>query len=335
MSKTLEIKRCIIYGVAVGDALGFPYQFIKREVRIRFPVIDMGITIDDMGNKYYLPEAEIGLWSDDTSLTLCLVESLGKGYDLLEIAERFLLWLNSGYLSALDAAFDQGIQTEKALRELEYIIRSGKLKLLAQRIEKPDIHANGNGALMRILPLATYIYPLPLEKQFRIVTEVSALTHPHIRSVLCCFLYLRIAIKIIDKKSLPEAITDSQEELREFIADRNILPEDLKALHRLLIGNLYLGSIKPNDRFSIDYINSGGYVVHTLEAVMWCLLNGSSFKETVLKAVNLGDDTDTVAAIAGGLAALYYGFDSIPETWIKCLKKRELIELIVENIQRQ
>ncbi|MCF7913366.1 MAG: ADP-ribosylglycohydrolase family protein [Candidatus Cloacimonetes bacterium] len=332
MSRGLLISKTIIYGVAVGDALGFPYQFIGRKQRISNPVIDMGISIDNNGNKHYLDTDEIGLWSDDTSLTLCLAESLKNGYDLKDIAERFILWLEKGYLSAADVAFDEGIQTTKAIHELKDIIRSGKKKLLEDRFRKSSVNANGNGALMRILPLVTYINEMTLAEQFKIVQEVSALTHPHIRSTLCCFLYLRIASRIIDKQDLAEAIETSQTELNNLLAQNNsfmpaLQEEDQRELHRLLHTNLSCGEIDPYKKADSEiYISSSGYVIHTLEAALWCLLNSSSYSETILKAVNLGNDTDTVAAVAGGLAALYFGYENIPEKWIRSLKKQEIFE---------
>ena len=316
--------KTILYGVAVGDAIGFPYQFVGRDVRKRLPVIEMGISRDAQGKLYALDEAEIGLWSDDSSLTLCLAESLASGYDLKDQAERFIAWFRKGYLSAMSYAFDVGNQTRMAIHILEKILQSGDYQRLAAMIEQPDVRANGNGALMRILPLVIQIYHLEIKEQLRLVTEASALTHPHLRSVICCLLYLRIAEKLIDQVELRDAVRASQKELRELLKD-NEQPE----LDRLLNADLAQGSIDPDERDKADYIRSSGYVVDSLEAALWCLLTSSDYKETILKAVNLGDDTDTVAAIAGGLAALYYGVDSIPQHWTAALKKPELFQKIV------
>lgn len=339
----------IVYGVAIGDAIGFPYQFIGRQTRKLQPVIDMGISQGLGGKQHKVDESLMGLWSDDASLTLCLAESLSLGYDLQDMSSRFVRWLEDGYLSAQDDAFDVGHQTWKAIAELKNILSKGDLQLLGQRMHRPSVTANGNGALMRILPLVCYLYHKPVAEQYQIVQEVSALTHPHIRSVLCCFLYLRIAERLIDKVGLTEAVRESQKEVKDFIESelsngldsqhtriatpqhhKLIDSEDLEQLYRLLNNNMSQGTADPDAWEQDDYIRSDGYVISSLEAALWCLLNSSNYKETVLKAVNLGDDTDTVAAIAGGLAALHYGYDSIPREWIRSLKKPEIFERIVK-----
>lgn len=332
MNKKGTISK-ILYGVAVGDALGFPYQFRGRRTRIKQPVLDMGISQSSLGKVEKLGDSDLGLWSDDTSLSLCLAESLAQGYKLKDMAERFIQWLDQGYLSAEDEAFDVGNQSIVAIWELKAILAKEDYTKLSQRIHEAKVTANGNGALMRILPLIIHIYHLELADQYKIVEEVSALTHPHIRSVICCCLYLLVAEKLIDELGLAEAVEQSQSELRNFLATPlfagKLDREDEQQLFRLLNKDLSRGIIDPDQWDQDDYIRSDGYVVSSLEAALWCLLNSSNYKDTVLQAVNLGDDTDTVAAIAGGLAALHYGYEAIPAEWIAQLKKPELFTRIV------
>lgn len=332
MNKAQTIKK-ILYGVAVGDALGFPYQFKPRQIRKRQPVLDMGISQDSRGKVEKQSDFYLGLWSDDASLTLCLAESLAQGYSLEDMAERFIKWLDEGYLSAMDEAFDVGHQTTAAIWELKAILATEDYQKLSQMIRQNKVSANGNGALMRILPLIVHIYGMELAEQYKIVEEASALTHPHIRSVICCLLYLLIAEKLIDELGLAEAIEQSQTELRKYLASTlftgKLDAEDKQQLFRLLNKDLSQGIIDPDAWDQDDYISSDGYVVSSLEAALWCLLNADNYKDTVLQAVNLGDDTDTVAAIAGGLAALHYGYEAIPAEWIDVLKKPELFTRII------
>ncbi|MBW6514626.1 MAG: ADP-ribosylglycohydrolase family protein [Candidatus Syntrophosphaera sp.] len=323
-----ELMKRIVYGVAVGDALGFPWQFAGRESRKLRPVTDMGVSVDASGQVHPAREEEIGLWSDDTSLTLCLAESLARGYDLADQAQRFVQWYYEGYLSARDQAFDVGGQTSKAIRVLKDILASGEHERLRDLLSEPAEDANGNGALMRILPLLIHIRDLEIGEQLRVVAEASALTHPHIRSVLCCLWYLKYAEKLIDGVDKFEAARHTQSEIRELIDSTACSTRDCAELRRLLEKDLSQGSTDPEQSHCADYISSGGYVVHTLEAAMYCLLNTSDYRQCVLAATNLGDDTDTVAAVAGGLAALLYGYESIPPEWIKSLKKPELLERI-------
>lgn len=313
----------ILYGVAVGDALGFPYQFINRRTRLQNPVLDMGISRNEQNKQTKLTEDLIGLWSDDTSLTLCLAESLAIGYDLRDQAERIIAWHKHGYLSAVEHAFDVGRQTRRALYHLHKILPTVTDDYLKNLHNDQDIDANGNGALMRILPLILHIYHLDIQTQFGIVREAVALTHPHIRNYLSCLLYLRIAQKLIDGMDAPKAVSEAQEDVRHLINGMNLDPEDRQELDKVLNIGPNQGVIDPIFSERKDYISSSGYVIDSLVAALWCLLNSADYRQTVLKAVNLGDDTDSVAAIAGGLAALIYGHESIPAEWIVSLKKPE------------
>jgi ADP-ribosylglycohydrolase len=324
-----SLMRTILYGVAVGDALGFPFQFMHRYAFIRTPVTDSGVCGDPRFN-VAVQDDLYGLWSDDTSLTLCLAESLATGYSLKDQAERMLNWLDNGYLSAKDKAFDIGGQTRTAISNIRYILSRREEDKLPLMINSPDIRANGNGALMRILPLLPWINHLDIMEQYKIVQEVSALTHPHFRSVFCCLYYLRYAEKIVDNVDKRTAFTQTQREMRELLNGLNNSPEDIQELFRLCNVDFSSGCTDPDCFAQDDYIKSSGYVVDSLEAALWCLLNSENYMQTVLNAVNLGGDTDTIAAITGGLAAILYGVDSIPQYWIEALKKPELFQRIIE-----
>lgn len=164
-----------------------------------------------------------------------------------------------------------------------------------------DVLSNGNGSLMRILPLA---FIESTEKQ---IASVSAITHGHDISKLACRIYVHVAKQIMKGKTLEE-----------------ILPK-----LTVVITNTVFERLTSIGELPESEIKSTGYVVDTLEAVLWCLCNTDNYKDAVLKAVNLGGDTDTIAAITGGLAGIMYGYESIPKEWIDKLRNKELIESII------
>jgi ADP-ribosyl-[dinitrogen reductase] hydrolase len=248
-----------------------------------------------------------GTFSDDSSLTFCLAEALTTNFDINIIAQNFINWYREDYWTATGQVFDIGIATEEAIIRLE----NGAKPDLAGGFEE---NSNGNGSLMQILPLLTYIIDKPINERYEIVKQVSSITHGHIRSVISCFYYLEFAKQIVEGKNKIEIYTALQTEVANFLVSLSINPSEIKLFDRLLIQNIHL--------FKEDEISSTGYVLHTLEASIWCLLTNDNYQDAVLKAVNLGDDTDTTGAVTGGLAALYYGFENIPEHWIKQLARQ-------------
>jgi ADP-ribosylglycohydrolase/pterin-4a-carbinolamine dehydratase len=297
-----------LFGVAVGDALGVPVEFTRRTDLEQNPVTDMR----GFGT-YNLPP---GTWSDDSSLTFCLAEALTKGFHIDQIGETFVKWYYKDYWTATGHVFDIGIGTREAL----YRIKHGTKAELAGGT---DEDANGNGSLMRILPLLFYIQDKPIEERFELTKHVSSITHGHIRSVMACFYYLEFARQMIEGRGKFEIYQNLQKSLPLFFAEIGVEPAEIAHFDRILIQDISI--LKKDD------IQSGGYVVHTLEASMWCLLTTDTYAEAALKAVNLGRDTDTTAAITGGLAGLLYGFDAIPSKWVNELARKEDIEELVER----
>ncbi|KXS49585.1 ADP-ribosylglycohydrolase [Halanaerobium congolense] len=294
-----------IIGHLVGDALGVPVEFKSRKELKKDPVSDM----QGYGTYNQVP----GTWSDDSSLTLCLLESLLKGYNLNDQAEKFISWLDDAYWTAGGETFDVGNTTRVSIAKL----RQGIEPTAAGAGGERD---NGNGSLMRILPLAFYLIDVDSAEKFKKTKEVSSLTHSHPRSILGCYLYLDYAQRLIMGAGLQQSYEQTVKHVNQFIAKDNFSSE-LKYYNRIAAGNIK--DLAENE------IRSTGYVVDTLEAVFWVLLNSNSYQESVLKAVNLGEDTDTVAAITGGLAGIYYGFNSIPKKWVKQLARlNDILELI-------
>jgi ADP-ribosylglycohydrolase len=300
-----------IFGLVVADAVGVPVEFKTRISLERNPVIDM--------RGYGTHNQPPGTWSDDSSLTLCLLDSLCNGFDPDDVMARFRSWLHEGRYSSGGSVFDIGNATRQAIHRSESGIRAVDC---GGRLESD----NGNGSLMRILPVAFYIASLhptqmqPTNEMMDLIHQASSITHGHARSLIACGMYISIALRLIHEASIPEAIQQGIRDAESYYGLRQEYSYDLSAFRRLTTGVLM--SVKPSE------VKSTGYVVDTLEAAVWCLLHTSSYQECVLKAVNLGDDTDTVAAVAGGLAGMYYGYDAIPDDWLRHLIKRKEIETI-------
>ena len=307
----------ILLGVAVADALGVPFEFSTREERRENPAKDM------VGFKVHNQPA--GTWSDDSSLTFCLAEAMTEGYELHRVARKFIDWRGRAYWTAHGKVFDIGMTTNRAISRLDAIIHNNnlrELKLLRQAAEDSD---NGNGSLMRILPLLFEIAGKDLETQFELVWENSALTHRHIRAAMCCMTYLKFAEYLCAGTDKLEAYELAQKDIL-LLWQRIDFPEK-EHLHFNRLIQTSITAVKEKA------ILSGGYVIDSLEASFWCFLTTDSYEEAVLKAINLGKDTDTTAAITGGIAGIYYGSESIPQFWIASLARLEDILELAEKLE--
>ncbi|MFB2737742.1 ADP-ribosylglycohydrolase family protein [Umezakia ovalisporum] len=293
-----------LMGLCVGDALGVPVEFTSRAERMKSPVTTM------LG--YGTWNQPPGTWSDDSSLTFCLAESLCRGYSLDAIANSFWRWYKEAYWTPRGSLFDIGQTTHEAIMRL-------KQGILPQHAGGKVENSNGNGSLMRILPMAYCYQNLTLPELIVRVHDVSAITHAHMRSQMACGIYITIALALLKGANLETAYLEALEKIQSLYCQREHILEK-PHFRRILSGEIA--------NIPIEEINSGGYVIDTLESSLWCLLNTSSYPEAVLKAVNLGGDTDTTAAVTGGLAGIYYGVENIPPQWIKKIpRKRDIINL--------
>ncbi|MEO7046377.1 MAG: ADP-ribosylglycohydrolase family protein, partial [Ferruginibacter sp.] len=199
--KERNIYKDIVLGVAVGDALGVPVEFKSRETIAQNPVTEM----TGFGT-YNLPP---GTFSDDSSLAFCLAEALTQDFNLQNIADNFVAWLNNNYWTPGGNVFDVGIATRHAIRRLQ----EGCPPELAGGM---DVSDNGNGSLMRILPLLIYIKDKPIAERYQITKQVSSITHCHIRSVIACFYYLEFARQIIHGTDKMQVYKNLQTEIPEY-----------------------------------------------------------------------------------------------------------------------
>ncbi len=305
-----------IIGVAIGDMLGVPVEGASAEVLAKDPVVAL--------RKQGADNQRVGVWSDDTSLTLCLADSLVRGYSLEDMAQAFLRWKIAGEWSAHGPAFGIGRQTHDALNDLYRILESGDTDSLELLHLEASEKTNGNGSLMRIAPLYFYLQHEHMEDRFDTIWQVSALTHPHVRSALACLMYLIMFDELSSAESVQVAYLKTALRMREFLDTHHreerphfarLIDHDLRALAQ-------------------SELRSGGYVIETLEASFWCLLTTPSYREAVLMAVNLGYDTDTTAAVTGGMAGFFYGIDTAPIEWYEAVARIEDIEKLCDTLYR-
>ncbi|HYV95426.1 MAG TPA: ADP-ribosylglycohydrolase family protein [Chitinophagales bacterium] len=309
MSEIKSQMEGVLYGIAIGDALGVPVEFISRNELKKNPVTEM-----KGGGTHHQPA---GTWSDDTALSLCLAECIAAGFDLDDLARRFINWQNFGYMTALGETFDIGMTTQSAISNLESGIKPA---LSGDDSER----SNGNGSLMRILPLIFLIKNYSIEDRFDAVRMVSSITHAHMRSVACCFIYIEYALRLMNGENKFSAFEELRNAIPNWLQSKVKDAEELKFFGRIFSEQFH--TISENE------ILSSGYALHTLEASLWCFLNSDDYESCVLKAVNLGDDTDTTGAVAGGLAGLYYGISGIPDKWIEKLSGKNLIDEVISHL---
>jgi len=309
----------ILFGIAVGDALGVPYEFSSREEMKKNPAKDI------VG--YMTHNQPPGTWSDDSSLTFCLTESLIENYSLISTAKKFIKWKNEAYWTARNNVFDIGMTTSKAITRLENIINNKEYDDLEFLKYEGDESDNGNGSLMRILPLIFEIKGKKISEQFDIVWKNSALTHKHIRSAMSCLIYLKLAEYLIDGLDKYKAYKNTRNDILQF----------WKEMEFSKLERIHFERIIDNDitTYGEETILSGGYVIESIEVSLWCFLKTKTYESAVLKAINFGHDTDTSGAITGGLAGLYYGFSDIPEYWIVSLAKMEEIENLSMELNKK
>ena len=251
--------RDAVYGFAVGDALGLPYEYCERG-----SFTCTGMTGGGTWNQ------EKGTFSDDTSVLLATCASIKKygKINCLDMMRRLAFWLYRGDYTPDGKVINVGNSTLQAINAFDGV---------NPYCGRPSEWNNGNGALMRMLPLA-FVENISDEDIRKVVT----LTHGHTLAIQYCIEYVRAAQSIINGE------------------------EDVIS-------------------FSLPILSSA-YVKDTFNSALYAFSTTSSFEECVLKAINLGGDTDTIGALAGGLAGIKYGYDSIPEEWIRSLRRKDLIE---------
>lgn len=306
MNKQDRIKGAI-YGLLIGDAVGVPYEFNLPEQLPEYNQIDM--LPPAYFSKTY-PEIPLGTWSDDGAQALSLLDSLLYRHkmDAEDLMKRLCNWYQYGYMAVDYQVFDVGVQTAESIRK--YL-----MGVPLSQVAKNDEHANGNGSLMRVLPLALWHQGSDQQLIEDAYTQ-SHITHAHLRSKVCCALYCLWARSILNGLDIEPAWSDAVARLRQCLQDR---PEDLQQLE------LY---IRPDE---LVQGTGSGYVVDCLNSARYALQK-KSYQDVIKSSIALGRDTDTTACVAGGIAGLYFGYHAIPQLWLDQLRGKALVEPLLEKL---
>jgi ADP-ribosyl-[dinitrogen reductase] hydrolase len=308
MKKISRIKGGL-YGLLIGDALGVPYEFHAAEEIPPRALIEMSPPAGfDRAHRRIKP----GTWSDDGALALCLLESLLEkaSLDLTDLAHRFVRWSDDGHLAVDQIVFDIGNQTRQALDN----VAKGKAPAQCGPAAPEN---NGNGSLMRVLPLALWHQGDDADLVKMAHTQ-SLVTHGHARSQVCCALYVLVARALLTGAAMDDAWDDAEAKL---VA-------------------LYGGS--GTSALTLDFVLSeknrtpkgSGYVVDSLWSSRHACRE-TSYEDIVKAAIALGDDTDTTACIAGGLAGIHFGFEAIPLKWTDALRGRDIVKPLEQQLLRR
>lgn len=298
-----------IQGSVIGDALGVPVEFMHREALRKNPVVGM------MSGGIH--EQTIGTWSDDTSMTLCTMESLiDNGIDYDAQMARFSDWLRYGTNTAHNEVFDVGGATRQSIFRFVRGMTALECGELAE-------YTCGNGSLMRIFPTVMYIIGqygnIPInDNAINIIHNTSKCTHQHARCLMACGIFYSVVVALLNGVNLQNSIMSGIVEGLEYYKSKPEFVDEYENFKFLL--NL--------EKWTEDDVRSSGYVIDTLQASLWCLYRSSTYSQCVLSAVNLGEDTDTTGAVAGAIAGLWYKEEQIPIDWIaKTVKYDSIYQL--------
>ncbi|PWB87958.1 ADP-ribosyl-[dinitrogen reductase] glycohydrolase [Methanobrevibacter thaueri] len=300
ISNIMKVKDGIV-GLIVGDALGVPVEFKSGYDLSQNPITKM--------EGYGTYNQPAGTWSDDSAMTLATMHSIvqKQGIDYEDIMDKFVAWYSEAKYMQGNSTFDCGVTTSSAISR--YVGQNTPALESGCKGERD----NGNGSLMRVLPLA-YVKDIDYET----IENVSGLTHAHPRSKIACVLYVEMAKSMLENSgwTMEEHIFSACDKIKEYYKDS---PE-LKHFERIFNNDL-------------EIVSGKGYVISTFEVVVRCLLITENYADAVLEAVNIGIDTDTNAAICGGLAGIYYGFDSIPVDWVNEIDRIDEVLSLCERFE--
>ncbi|MBN2443370.1 MAG: ADP-ribosylglycohydrolase family protein [Spirochaetales bacterium] len=315
------------WGVVCGDMLGVPLEFLH-------PLEREPVTTPRGGGPHNQP---LGTWSDDSSLTLCLADSLCNGYDPVDIGHKFLQWKEHALWTSHDFVFDIGMTTRRALEK----IKAGYPPHLSG---SADEDSNGNGSLMRIIPAALYFHGESIKDFLEKIHTISALTHGHPRSLVACGIYCLLVRELIHDQDIDTAWSNTVMTVQSYYDHAPFKKEIDATFAPLLSGNLFTQNHAT--------LRATGYVVDTLNTAVFRLLMHShaatpwqdargitvepNLASTILGCVNHGGDPDTVGAVGGGLAGAAYGYDHIPDSWLQVIVRRadiaSLVDVFLEKI---
>ncbi len=294
-----------IYGLLIGDAVGVPYEFHNPADLPPLAALEYEPPAGFARAHRRVPP---GTWSDDGAHALILLETLlhSRELDLPAFARGLVKWYEHGYFAVDGVVFDVGIQTSTAIRQLQQGVAP-------QQAGRADVQGNGNGSLMRVLPLALWHQGADKE----LVTDAhrqSVVTHGHLRAQVCCALYCLWARRTLQQSPAPWA--DAVQTLRGIYAPYSPETAELEF------------AIRPDD---LSAGTGSGYVVDCLRSARWAVEQGA-YEQVVKAAISLGHDTDTTACVAGGIAGIRDGITAIPARWQTGLRGQTLVEPLVQQL---
>ena len=304
----MTVIKDTILGFVVADALGVPVEFESREYLKKHKITEMEEYMSYMEPK--------GTWSDDSSTVLATIDSIvkQKQIDYDDIMNNFIKWYKENEFTATGRLFDIGRTTKDAFENYLKGVKSTEAGM-------EDISDNGNGSLMRMLPIALYTYYKNINNDYlyEIVKDTSSLTHKHPISVMASFIYCKYMHFLIETKDKLKSY-----ELLKNIDYSKYFEDKVIAKFNRFFSDIY--------NMNIDNIDSTGYVISTLESALWSVINHETYKEAVIEAVNLGEDTDTIGAITGSLISVLD--NNIPTSWLCELKNRQLVDKLSTDFEK-
>lgn len=303
-----------LYGLLVGDACGVPYEFKSKNDIPKLE--DIGIIPPTYYKKRSYQQIPVGTWSDDGAQALCLLSALIESpdsFDIQNFANKLTAWLYSGYLAVDNNVFDVGIQTAKAL---DMVRRGVSIEAAATNDER----YNGNGSLMRVLPIALWYTERSMTHKNLVDIFVNAQlqstpTHPHIRSRLVCGIYALMASFLLQGQSICGSL-----ELALRAADEFVTNAEMRKELQLIV------DAENNE------ITGSGYVVDSFWSAVYAARTTSTYKEAIQTAISFGNDTDTTACITGGLVGIYYGYTNLPADWLSVLRGQDLVKPLAQKL---
>lgn len=303
MNDQLDKCKGALIGLAVGDALGTTVEFKPPGT---FPLVKDLLG----GGVFNLPA---GKWTDDTSMALCLADSLieKKGFDAFDQLEKYLKWFKRGYNSSTNSCFDIGIATQTALDTFE---KSGQ-----PYCGDPHRDSAGNGSIMRLAPIPIF-YQNNIFALLKYAALSSQTTHAAPQCIDACKYMACLIAAAINGMNKEELLSENF-----LLTFAGLQPNDMD----FTILEILMGSFKTKRP---PQIIGSGYVVKTLEAALWAFYETNDFESGALKVVNLGHDADTTGAVYGQIAGAYYGFKGIPQKWLTKIYRVQDMQIIVEHL---
>ena len=313
-----------LYGLAVADALGVPYESETLESMIETPCSEM------TGFGHHNQPA--GSWSDDTSMTLCVADSLCRSFDVEDMMKKFSQWRSKHIYTANGVVFDVGRCCRRAINQY---LNGTPVEFCGDS----SLNGNGNGALMRMLPVALYqcryctVDDEHLENFLDMIHAASSITHAHAIGLICCGLFSLTLREWFMSENSGAMVIDIAR--TAFEKGRRTYTRMGGEFSIYINDPTYFTAPDKLMKKPANELPTWGYALNTWNIALWSLLHTDNYRDCVLKAINLGGDTDTNASVAGALAGVFYGKETIPQDWVDKLLNKQLLDEVAGRFTRK